>query len=138
MAIVLAVPKGSEKVRSLADLTKPGVRVAIGQPDQCTLGALTRRLLQRDDLYESLMRKQSGPGEVVVEKPSSALIVPDVVTGHVDVGVAYLTDVLAAREQIEVIPIDSPQNVAIQPFSIARTSGRKELARCFFASGEIA
>jgi len=132
MEIVLTVPKGSEKVRSLADLTKPGVRVAIGRPDQCALGALTRQLLQQAELYESLMSKQSQSAELVVEKPSSALIVPDVVTGHVDVGVAYLTDVLAGGDQVEVIHIDTPHNVAIQPFSIARTSGQKQLARRFF------
>ena len=133
MEMVLVVPKGSDKVRTLADLTKPGIRVAIGQPDQCTIGALTRRLLQQADLYDALMSKQTESGEVVVEKPSSALIVPDVITGHVDAGVAYLTDVMAVRDQVDLIPIDSPQNVAIQPFSIARTSGQKQLARRFFA-----
>lgn len=133
MEIVLAVPKGSAAVRSLADLTKPGVRVAIGQPQQCTLGALTRRLLQEQGLYDALIAKQSQPQEVVVEKPSSALIVPDVVTGHVDVGVAYLTDVLAERDRVDLIHIAVPLNVAVQPFSIARSSGRKQLARRFLA-----
>ena len=133
MEIVLAVPKGSQTIQSLQDLTQPGVRVAIGQPDQCTLGALTRRLLQRQGLYDALIDKQSQPDEVVVEKPSSALIVPDVVTGHVDVGVAYLTDVLSAEDEVDMIHIQAPQNVAVQPFSIARSSGRKHLARRFFA-----
>jgi molybdate transport system substrate-binding protein len=133
MEIVLAVPKGSQTVQTLADLAKPGVRVAMGQPDQCTIGALTRRLLQSQNLYDAVMSKQSQSGEVVVEKPSSALIVPDVLTGHVDVGVAYLTDVMAAGDQVEIIHVDAPQNVAIQPFSIAKSSGRKQLARRFFA-----
>ena len=131
--IVLAVPKGSQTVQTLADLAKPGVRIAMGQPEQCTIGALTRRLLQSQNLYDSVMSKQSQAGEVVVEKPSSALIVPDVLTGHVDVGVAYLTDVLAAGDQVDIIHVDVPQNVAIQPFSIAKSSGRKQLARRFFA-----
>jgi molybdate transport system substrate-binding protein len=133
MEIVLAVPKGSQTVQSLADLAKPGVRVAMGQPEQCTIGALTRRLLQSQNLYDAVISKQSQAGEVVVEKPSSALIVPDVLTGHVDVGVAYLTDVLAAGDQLDIIHVDAPQNVAVQPFSIARSSGRKQLARRFFA-----
>lgn len=133
MELVLAVRRGRDDVRTLADLTRPGIRVAIGQPDQCTLGALTRRLLQREGLYDALLAKQGEPGEVVVEKSSSALIVPDVVTGHVDVGVAYLTDVLASGDQMDIVRIDSPQNVAVQPFSIARSSGHKQLARRFFA-----
>jgi hypothetical protein len=36
---------------------------------------------------------------VVVEKSSSALLVPDVVTGHVDAAVAYITDVMANRDR---------------------------------------
>ena len=133
MEIVLAVPKGSDTVKTLEDLTKPGIRVAIGQPEQCTLGALSRRLLLQAGLYDPLMEKQTQPDEVVVEKSSSALIVPDVVTGHVDVGIAYLTDVQSAADEVDMVRIDAPQNVAVQPFSIARSSGRKHLARRFFA-----
>jgi ABC-type molybdate transport system substrate-binding protein len=127
--IVIAVPKGSDKVQKLADLLKPGVRVAVGQPDQCTIGALTRRLLAKEGLYEPLLEKQQQEGEVVVEKSSSALLVPDVVTGHVDAAIAYITDVLANSETIDIVRIDSPLNQAIQPLSIARTSAHKHLVR---------
>jgi len=41
--------QGSTKVRTLADLVKPGIRVAVGEPDQCTIGALTRRCWPRKD-----------------------------------------------------------------------------------------
>jgi molybdenum ABC transporter molybdate-binding protein len=131
--IVLAVPKGSDHIRGLDDLLKPGIRVAIGQPEQCTIGALTRRLLVKEGLYEQLREKQTQDDEVVVEKPSSALLVPDVVTGHVDVAVAYITDVLANEDSVDIVRIASPLNLAIQPFSIARTSDHKYLDRRLFA-----
>jgi molybdate transport system substrate-binding protein len=127
--IVIAVPKGSTKIGKLADLLEPGVRVAVGQPDQCTIGALTRRLLAKEGLYEKLTEKQQQDGEVVVEKSSSALLVPDVVTGHVDAAVAYITDVLANRDAIDIVRIESPLNRAIQPISIAKTSNHKHLVR---------
>lgn len=127
--IVLVVPKGSQQVRGIEDLVRPGVRVAVGEPDQCTIGALTRRLLVSLDLYERLKQKQQQPGEVVVEKPSSALLVPDVVTGHVDVAVAYITDTLSSREQIDILQIGSELNQAVQPLSIARSSDHKALVR---------
>lgn len=130
--IVIAVPKGSDKVKELADLIKPGVRVAIGQPDQCTIGALTKRMLAHEQLYDRLKEKQQQDGEVVVEKSSSALLVPDVTTGHVDAAVAYITDVLPNRDQVDMIRISSPLNVAIQPFSIAKTSDHKYLVRRLF------
>jgi molybdate transport system substrate-binding protein len=130
--IVIVVPKGSDVVKSPEDLIKPGVRVSIGQPEQCTIGALTRRLLTQQGLYEKLMEKQKQDGEVVVEKSSSALLIPDVISGHADATVAYITDTIATRKDIDIIKIKSPLNVAIQPFSIARTSVHKHLVRRLF------
>jgi ABC-type molybdate transport system substrate-binding protein len=106
--------------------------VAIGQPDQCTIGALTRNLLEKENIYGKLMEKQQQSGEVVVEKASSALLVPDVVAGAADAALAYITDTLANEDTIDVVKIDSPLNRAIQPYSIARTSDHKHLLRRLF------
>ncbi|MBT5019601.1 MAG: molybdate ABC transporter substrate-binding protein [Planctomicrobium sp.] len=130
--LVIAVPKGSTKVSSLEDLVKPGIRVSIGQPEQCTIGALTRRMFQSENLYEKLKEKQTADGEVVVEKISSALLVPDVVTGHVDAAVVYITDALPNMDKIDTVRVETTQNVAIQPFSIAKTSEHKYLSRRLF------
>ena len=127
--IVLVVPKGRRSVGSLRDLIKPGIRVAIGRSDQCTIGVLTRRLLDSQNLYESLMRKQGEPGEVVVEKPSSSLLIPDVASGHVDAVIAYESDALPNLDRVDVIHLDSSFNRAVQPFSIARNSDHKQLMR---------
>lgn len=136
--IVLVVPKGSDQVKSLEDIVKPGVRVSVGEPDQCTIGALTRRLLQQSDLYDRLKEKQAQPGEVVVEKSSSALIVPDVVTGHVDVAIAYRNDVQDHGDKVDVIKIDSSLTRAIQPLSIAKNSQHKNLVRRLYRQVEKA
>lgn len=125
--LVLAVPKGSDKVHELADLVKPGVRVAIGQPAQCTIGVLTWNMLKAAGLDEQLKAKQTMAGEVVVEKSSSALLVPDVVTGAVDVAVAYVTDTLASRDSIDVLPTKAAGSVAVQTIAIANTSQHKQL-----------
>jgi len=131
--LVIAVPKGSTKVRSLPDLVEPDVRVAVGEPTQCTIGALTRRLLQKEGLYERFVEKQQQGDEVtVIEKSSSAHLVPDVVTGHVDAAIAYVSDVLPNEDSVDVIRIESPLSVAIQPFSIAKTSPHKYLLRRLF------
>ena len=130
--IVIVVPKGSALVSSPADLLKPGIRVSIGQPDQCTIGALTKRLLDRDGIYESLMKKQLDPGETVVEKSSSALLVPDVLTGHVDAAVAYLSDVMPNREKVDIVHFAAGNNIAVQPLSVASNSRHKQLLRRFY------
>ena len=79
-----------------------------------------------------MKEKQRQPGEVVVEKSSSALLVPDVVTNNVDAAVAYTTDVMANRDRVDVVHVDSPLNLAIQPFSISKSSKHKYLGRRLF------
>jgi len=101
--------------------------VAVGQPDQCTIGALTRRLLRHEGIYEKLLATN-----VVAQKETSALLVPAVTTGAADAAMAYRTDTLAESDKVDVIQIDSPLAKAIQPFSIARSSQQKQLARRFF------
>ncbi len=130
--IVMVVPKGATLISSPMDLLKPGIRVAIGQPDQCTIGALTKRILDRDGIYELLMQKQLDPGETVVEKSSSALLVPDVLTGHVDAAIAYLSDVMPNREKVDIVHFPAGNNVAVQPLSVASNSRHKQLLRRFY------
>jgi molybdate transport system substrate-binding protein len=127
--IVLVTVKNSEKVRDLGDLIKPGVRVSVGEPEKCTIGALTRRFLEDAGLYEALKAKQQMPGEVVVEKSSSALILPDVLTGHVDAALVYRSDLHGHESDVTIIPLRLAGTQATQPLSIARTSPHKQLIR---------
>ena len=125
--IVIAVPKGNPAgIRSLADLARPGVRVAVGQPDQCTIGVLTRALLREEGLLERVM------ANVVMQTASSSMLVPTVTTRSVDAALAYATDTLAEADRIDSVRIDSPRALAVQPFGIARSSEYKYLDRRLF------
>lgn len=125
--IVIVVQPGNPKsIRSLEDLTKPGVRVALGQPDQCTIGVLSRRLLEDAGIYEQVREN------LVQETPTSAMLVPNITTGSADAVLAYRSDTLAEQNRLEVVPIDSPLSKAVQPFSIARASDHKYLSQRLF------
>ncbi len=124
--VAIVVPKGNPaKIKSLQDLTKPGVRVTVGQPDQCTIGVLTRQLLTAEGILDEVMKN------VVTETATSAMLIPTVTTKSADATFAYLTDTLSAKgkDKIEVIRIESDAAKAIQPLSIARSSKNKNLAR---------
>jgi molybdenum ABC transporter molybdate-binding protein len=122
--IVIAVPKGNPKnIKSLTDLTRDGMRVSVGQPEQCTIGALTRTMLTKMDVHDSVMRN------VVMQTASSAMLIPTVTTKSVDATLAYNTDTLAESDRVEAIRIESEYAKAIQPFSIARSSEHKYLGR---------
>lgn len=129
--IVIVTQAGNPKgIESLEDLAKPGMRVAVGQPDQCTIGVLSRRLLESSGLMEKIRPN------IVTETATSALLVPQVTTGAADAVLAYATDTLAESEKLHVVPIDSPLAAAIQPFSIARSSDFKYLSERLFATIE--
>ena len=122
--IVIVVQKGNPKqIRSLSDLARPGVRVAVGQPEQCTIGVLSKRLLEAEGLYEEVKKN------IVTETATSALLVPNITTSAADAVLAYATDTHAEQDKLDVVPIESPLAEAIQPYSIARSSDFKYLGR---------
>jgi ABC-type molybdate transport system substrate-binding protein len=122
--IVIVVQKGNPKqIQGLSDLTRPGVRVAVGQPQQCTIGVLTKRLLEAEGIYEAV------EPNVVTQTATSALLVPNITTGSADAVLAYMTDTLAEADKLEWITIQSPLAKAIQPYSISRSSDFKYLGR---------
>jgi len=122
--VVIAVPKGNPAgIKNLQDLTKPGVRVSVGQPDQCTIGVLTRQVLESEDVHDEVMKN------VVTQTATSAMLVPTVTTGSVDAALAYATDTKAESDKVDSIRIPSEAAKAIQPFAIARSSDHKYLGR---------
>jgi molybdate transport system substrate-binding protein len=86
--LVLAVPASSTKVRSLADLAKPGTTIAIGSPS-VPIGAYTRTVLA------GLGAAQAGEilANVRSNEPDVGGIVGKVSQGAVDAGFVYVTDV---------------------------------------------
>ncbi|MEZ6119072.1 MAG: substrate-binding domain-containing protein [Pirellulaceae bacterium] len=122
--VVIAVAKGNPAgISSLQDLTKDGMRVAVGQPDQCTIGVLTRQVLQAEGVYDAVMQN------VVTQTATSAMLVPSVTTKSVDAALAYATDTKAEADKVDSIRIGSAAAKAIQPFAIARTSQHKQLGK---------
>ena len=121
--IVIAVAKGNPKqIHAIADLTKPGVRIALGQPDQCSIGVLSRRLLESGGVYRQVLEEN-----VVTQVPTSALLVPSITTQAADAALVYITDAQAESARIDIIRIDSALARAVQPFGIARSSEHKQL-----------
>ncbi|MDA0659635.1 MAG: molybdate ABC transporter substrate-binding protein [Planctomycetota bacterium] len=126
-SIVIAVAKGNPHgIQSIKDLAQPGLRITLGQPDQCTIGVLTRNVLRAANLETEILRN------VVQETTSSALLIPSVVTNAADATFAYATDTTSEQHQIDTIELSLPEAKAIQPFAIAKSSEQKNLARRFF------
>jgi molybdate transport system substrate-binding protein len=125
--LVVLVPKGQDKVRSLDDLTNPGLRVGVGHPKNSALGTLTEQLLERTGQRQSLQES----GNLKVESATGDFLVNQVVTGALDAAIVYRSNAVAnpdnLRESIDVVPIDVPNAFAAQPIAAARNSRHKHL-----------
>ncbi len=98
--LVLAVPAGSTKVKSIADAEKPGVTVAIGSAS-VPIGAYTRKVLAK--LGPALNAKVIA--NVRTEEPDVTGIVGKLIEGAVDAGFIYVTDVKAAAGKLRAITL---------------------------------
>ena len=126
--IVICVQKGNPKnIRRLQDLASEGVRVAIGEPRECTIGVLSRRLLQDAGLYEKMLESN-----IKAQTPSSAMLLPAVTSASADAALVYRTDASSNLDKIDIIPVQSKLAKAIQPFSVARESQFKQLSQRLF------
>jgi ABC-type molybdate transport system substrate-binding protein len=127
--MVIVVQKGNPKsIQGIDDLTKEGIKISVGQPDQCTIGALTKIMFENMGVYDAVMEN------VVTQTASSAMLVPTVTTNSVDATIAYITDTLAEADKVDYVRIDSEFAKAVQPFSIAKVSDRKYLGRRLYAA----
>ena len=73
--ISMFVEKGNPKeIRALTDLTRAGIRVVVGQPEQCTIGHLTRKVLEEQGIYHAVMKN------VVSQVATSGMLVPAATT----------------------------------------------------------
>jgi molybdate transport system substrate-binding protein len=107
---VVLVPKGSTKVKSLADLATPGIKVALGNTDSA-VGSLARGVLKKANLdpaygadFASKVRANT-----TFEGTSGAEVVDAVASGKVDAAIAFVSDVDPAK--FTGVPIPPAVNV---------------------------
>lgn len=98
-SLVLAVPKGSG-ISSIADVTKPGTTIAIGDPE-VPVGSYTREVLDK------LPPEQSKAilANVRTQEPEVSGIVGKLTEGAVDAGFVYITDVTASDGALRAIAL---------------------------------
>jgi molybdate transport system substrate-binding protein len=127
--LVLAVPAGSGRVRSLADLAGPGVTIVTGSPS-VPVGAYTREVLGR----LAPGKRREILANVRSEEPDVQGVVGKLTQGAADAGFVYATDVRAAGGRLRALEL-AP---ALRPrvaYAVARVtrSGHRAQARAFIA-----
>jgi molybdate transport system substrate-binding protein len=125
--LVIAVPAGSSGVRSLADLARPGVKVAVGSPS-VPIGAYTRKVLSGLAAGE----RRRILANVRSNEPDVKGIVAKVTEKAVDAGFVYATDVKATggRAQAVALP-DRLQPRVAYAAAVVTGAGHPAQARAF-------
>ncbi len=81
--VLLAQPGNPKRVRGLADLVRPEIRVAYANPEVASAGKAIQRVLEKLGTWEVAKR------QAAVFKPTVNDVANDVVLGSVDVGVVW-------------------------------------------------
>lgn len=120
--MVILTQKGNPKgLRSLADLTRPGLALGVANEQQSALGSLTARLLRAQGLLEKVM------ANVKVQTPTADLLVNQIRTGSLDAVVVYTANTSLVRDLLDVVELPEPEALAIQPYAIGRNSDHAQL-----------
>jgi len=97
--LVLIVPKSNPAdIHSVADLTKPGVKVVIGDP-AVPVGSYTLTVLKNLGLTDAVLKN------VVSKENDVKGVVAKVALGEADAGFVYVTDVRPVRGKVLAIAI---------------------------------
>lgn len=127
--LVIAVPANSTKVRSVGDLEKPGVTIAIGAA-AVPIGSYTREVLARLGATSS----HSILANVRSEEAEVTGIVGKLTQGAVDAGFTYVTDVRATHGALRAIPLPASLQPAVSyGIAVVKGSEHQAQARAFIS-----
>jgi molybdate transport system substrate-binding protein len=137
--LVLAVPAGSHRVRSLADLTRPGIAIVTGSAT-VPVGAYTRTVLARLPTAQ----RQAILGHLRSQEPDVAGVVAKLRAGAADAGFTYVTDVVATHGALRALALparlqpDVVYAAAVVAHARHPTQARAFIAGLFHGVGQAA
>lgn len=106
----------SVDIKKLSDLTQSGLKFGITNPEKSALGALSKTLLEKNNLYDEVLPN-------ILDMPATAdVLVAQVVLGGLDAAIVYKANTTLQAEKLHIVAIDDDAAHAIQPISVAAKS----------------
>ena len=120
--LMILVQKGNPKgIRTLQDLTQPGVRVGLPHHEKSAMGNIAWKMLQQMGLYDAISKN------LTVESPTGDFLVNHLRTGSLDAIIACRTNYTPVRDHLDAIAIDSPLSAMAQPYAVGRNTRYKHM-----------
>ena len=125
--IVMLVAKGNPKgIHGAQDLKQEGLKVGVGNMEQCTLGLLTKRfLMAADGLYDRVKPN------IRSEQPTADLLVNQMLTNSLDAVIVYRVNAEQVKDKLDIVPTGEKGSIAVQPITVSKVSTKKQMARRF-------
>jgi molybdate transport system substrate-binding protein len=121
MIPVIAVPKGNPaQITCLADLARPGVRLAITRPESTLLGKYAPEIFEKAGLGEAIQ------SNIITYASDPNNLLAMLVTGQVDAGILWHFYRTLAPDDIETISLSSEQLTGIGEMQIAVSAYSKD------------
>jgi molybdate transport system substrate-binding protein len=136
MIPVIAVSKGNPKqVTSLADLAKPGVRIAVGRPETTLLGNLAPQIFEKAGLSDAIGKN------IVATASDCQSMLTMLIMGQVDAVITWNFYGTSAADKIEIIWLSPKQLTGVGQMMAAVSSYSKNAGTArklidFMASAE--
>ncbi len=127
-AVVGVSAAAADRIRSFEDLARPGVRLALGDPQAMALGRTARTILERAGLEQEILRNTVVYGATVKQ------LALYVARGDVDASIIGRADAVQFRDRMTILPIPpawfQPETVAV---AVLRSSRHPDTAEAFCA-----
>lgn len=115
--LVLIVPKSNPaQIRTVDDLTKPGIKLVIGDPS-VPVGSYTRTVLANLGISAAVLKN------VVSRETDVRSVLAKVALGEADAGFVYLTDAKTVQGKVKVIALrESAQPHVVYEVAVVKSS----------------
>jgi molybdate transport system substrate-binding protein len=119
--VIVAAPGNPKRIRSFADLAKPGLKVVIcREPVPCA--ALTQRIEDKTDVHFN----------PVSEEPTASDVLAKVVSGSADAGLVYVTEARTAGAKVSTVDFaEAADATNVYPIAVLKHASEPALAQRF-------
>lgn len=121
--LVLVVPKSNPaQIHTVDDLTKPGVKIVIGDPS-VPVGSYTRTVLTNLGISAAVLKN------VVSQETDVRSVLGKVALGEADAGFVYITDARTVQGKVKVIALrESAQPHVVYEIAVVKSSPHLQAA----------
>lgn len=127
MVIIARRDLEGEPIAHLEDLTREGLKLGVCSATQSALGALSKQLLEKHQLWEAVQ------SNVRDQPPTADVLVAKVVAGGLDAAIVYKANTTRQADKLAITEIDDPAAHAVQPIAVAADSDHRQLAQRLMA-----